>query len=188
MSAEESQRFDACRPVVRAIARKLSRELRAELDDLEQDGWLGLLVKWSRFDATRGVPFHRWAAMVAERAMRDGLRSSGDWRYRRCRRATRPYIESLPYDSERVFIAMDRGSELDAAIDVERLLSRSVRAWPRRQRQAIEGSLLEESARETASRCGSTEGTIHGALRAARQRLRESITQPREGSQCVERQ
>ena len=63
--------------LVAIIARQVLRELRLaqqHLDDLESAGREGLLSAAQRFDATRGVPFRRFANHRIRGAMFDALR------------------------------------------------------------------------------------------------------------------
>jgi RNA polymerase sigma factor for flagellar operon FliA len=67
--------------LVDIIARQVLRELRLaqqHLDDLESAGREGLLSAAQRFDATRGVPFRRFANHRIRGAMFDALRRESE--------------------------------------------------------------------------------------------------------------
>ena len=75
-------------PLVAAVARKLLPHLPAhvELDDLVQEGALGLLDAARRFDASRGACFETFARRRIEGAILDAMRAAGvrtrTWRTR----------------------------------------------------------------------------------------------------------
>lgn len=75
-------------PLVGAISRALSRGLppSVELDELINDGVIGLIEAMRRYDPTRGVGFSTYAAHRIRGAMLDGLRAR-DPLPRRIRRA-----------------------------------------------------------------------------------------------------
>ena len=74
--------------LVRHWARRLVRELRlpaADLPDVEQELWLGLVARWPRYDAQRASP-RTFAARVVERraaTLRQRLRTASRRRTRR---------------------------------------------------------------------------------------------------------
>jgi RNA polymerase sigma factor FliA len=73
-------RFHAELDLVDVNARQVARRLAAPsvtLDDLRSFGREGLLQAARSFDATRGVPFRRWANMRIRGAMIDGVRQWG---------------------------------------------------------------------------------------------------------------
>lgn len=74
-------------PLVRVIAQKIHRPLPANvmLNDLVQDGMIGLIAAFSEHDADLGVPFHAFAENKIRWAIMDGLRA-GDWAGRSVRR------------------------------------------------------------------------------------------------------
>jgi len=65
---------------VRIIAQKIIRPLPSNvmLNDLVQDGMLGLITALREYDASLGVPFHAFAKNKIRWAIMDGLRA-GDW-------------------------------------------------------------------------------------------------------------
>ncbi|MBK7673926.1 RNA polymerase sigma factor FliA [Accumulibacter sp.] len=81
------QRFT---PLVRRIASHLMARLPAsvQVDDLVQNGMLGLLDAISRFEAQAGAQFEVYAAQRVRGAMLDGLREN-DWLPRSLRRNAR---------------------------------------------------------------------------------------------------
>jgi RNA polymerase sigma factor for flagellar operon FliA len=72
-------RFNAELDLVDLIARQLGRRVSrtVSLDDLRSFGREGLLQAARTFDASRGVPFRRWANVRIRGAMIDGLRQWG---------------------------------------------------------------------------------------------------------------
>ncbi len=83
MSSEAPEvlaRFHAELDLVDIIARQLGRRVSrtVSLDDLRSFGREGLLQAARSFDASRGVPFRRWANVRIRGAMIDGLRQWGN--------------------------------------------------------------------------------------------------------------
>ncbi len=72
-------RFHAELDLVEVVARQVGRAVgpAATLDDLRSFGREGLLQAARSFDASRGVPFRRWANLRIKGAMIDGVRSWG---------------------------------------------------------------------------------------------------------------
>jgi RNA polymerase sigma factor for flagellar operon FliA len=72
-------RFHAELDLVDLVARQLGRRISkaVSLDDLRSFGREGLLQAARTFDASRGVPFRRWANLRIRGAMMDGLRQWG---------------------------------------------------------------------------------------------------------------
>jgi RNA polymerase sigma factor for flagellar operon FliA len=64
-------------PLVRRIARRLKKvsSLHVEIDELVQNGMIGLLGAWDRFDPSLGVPFEAYAYYRVRGAMIDELRN-----------------------------------------------------------------------------------------------------------------
>jgi RNA polymerase sigma factor for flagellar operon FliA len=73
-------RFHAELHLVDIVARQLARTIgpAATLDDLVSFGREGLLHASRSFDASRGVPFRRWANLRIKGAMIDGVRTWGN--------------------------------------------------------------------------------------------------------------
>jgi RNA polymerase sigma factor for flagellar operon FliA len=73
-------RFHAELDLVDLLARQLGRKVAKSvtLDDLRSFGREGLLQAARTFDASRGVPFRRWANVRVRGAMIDGLRQWGN--------------------------------------------------------------------------------------------------------------
>jgi RNA polymerase sigma factor for flagellar operon FliA len=73
-------RFHAELDLVDIIARQLVRTIgkASTLDDLQSFGREGLLKAARSFDASRGVPFRRWANVRIRGAMIDGVRAWGN--------------------------------------------------------------------------------------------------------------
>jgi RNA polymerase sigma factor for flagellar operon FliA len=79
-AAESLARFHAELDLVDINARQVARQIGAAsvtLDDLRSFGREGLLQASRSFDASRGVPFRRWANMRIRGAMIDGVRQWG---------------------------------------------------------------------------------------------------------------
>lgn len=74
-------------PLVRMIAQKIHRPLPSSvmLNDLIQDGMIGLLTAMSEHDDSLGLPFRVYAENKIRWAILDGLRA-GDWAGRSVRR------------------------------------------------------------------------------------------------------
>lgn len=66
--------------LVDLIARQVRRQLgaRLDLDDLASAGREGLLSAARSFDASRGVPFRRWANLRVRGAVLDAVRAQGN--------------------------------------------------------------------------------------------------------------
>jgi RNA polymerase sigma factor for flagellar operon FliA len=80
--ADTPQALDRIRQglrLVEAIARQVLSTLSRAVafEDLVSFGCEGLVRAARSFDTSRGVPFHRWAALRVRGAMLDGLRQSG---------------------------------------------------------------------------------------------------------------
>jgi RNA polymerase sigma factor for flagellar operon FliA len=78
-SPEVLARFRAEIDLVDLIARQMARRMAraVTLDDLRSFGQEGLLQAARTFDASRGVPFRRWANLRIKGAMIDGVRRWG---------------------------------------------------------------------------------------------------------------
>jgi RNA polymerase sigma factor for flagellar operon FliA len=74
-------------PLVRVIAIKIHRSLPSSviLDDLVQDGMVGLILAFREHNADYGVPFHAFAGNKIKWAIMEGLRA-GDWADKNVRR------------------------------------------------------------------------------------------------------
>ena len=74
-------------PWVRIIAQKIHRPLPSSvmLNDLVQDGMIGLIMAFREHNADSGIPFHNFAENKIKWAIMDGLRA-GDWAGRSVRR------------------------------------------------------------------------------------------------------
>lgn len=67
-------------PWVRIIAQNIHRSLPANimLDDLVQDGMIGLIIAFREHDVASGIPFQSFAGNKIKWSIMDGLRA-GDW-------------------------------------------------------------------------------------------------------------
>lgn len=79
--------FNELMPLVKIIAQKIHRLLppNVMLNDLVQDGMIGLITAMGEHDRSLGVPFPAFAANKIRWAIMDGLRA-GDWAGRSVRR------------------------------------------------------------------------------------------------------
>ena len=83
-------------PLVRIIALETIRPLPSNimLDDLVQDGMIGLIMAFREYDADSGVPFHAFAGNKIRWAIMDGLRA-GDWAARSVRRRANKVTKTI---------------------------------------------------------------------------------------------
>ncbi len=83
-------------PLVRKVARNLHPRLprSVRIEDLEQDGVIGLMRARRRFDLGRGLKFGTYAARCVAGEMLDGLRRL-DWCPRQSRHLPRTRLVSL---------------------------------------------------------------------------------------------
>ena len=81
---------------VRVIALEILRPLPSNimLDDLVQDGMIGLIMAFREYDADSGVPFHAFAGSKIRWAIMDGLRA-GDWAERSVRRRANKVTKAI---------------------------------------------------------------------------------------------
>jgi len=83
-------------PMVRRMAHQMIARLPAsvELDDIVQNGMIGLMDALERFETGHGAQFETYAAQRVRGAMLDGLRQN-DWMPRSVRKAQRRLDEAL---------------------------------------------------------------------------------------------
>lgn len=83
-------------PLVRIIALEILRPLPSNilLDDLVQDGMLGLIMAFREYDTDYGVPFHAFAGNKIRWAIMDGLRA-GDWAEKSVRRRANKVVKTI---------------------------------------------------------------------------------------------
>ncbi len=105
-------------PLVKRIAYHLMARLPSsvQVDDLVQNGMLGLLDAISRFEAGMGAQFETYAAQRVRGAMLDGLRDN-DWLPRGLRRDFRR-IEGTIARLEQEFGRAPSENELASALDM----------------------------------------------------------------------
>lgn len=89
-SAEKAKLARQYSTLVRSIAKRMAQKLpdHVELDDLVQDGVVGLMDALNRFDPSKGIQFQTYATSRIRGAILDSLRS-GDWVSRGARRRAR---------------------------------------------------------------------------------------------------
>lgn len=74
---QREEAVNAHLPMVRMIARVYAKRVpQADYDDLVQEGCIGLLQAWERFDESRGVPFKQFCRIRVEGAIKDYLRGA----------------------------------------------------------------------------------------------------------------
>jgi RNA polymerase sigma factor FliA len=101
--AEREERIRALLPLVRKIARRISRLVPCDYDDLVGDGSIGLIRAVDNFDASRGTSLEHYARHLISGAMLNGIRRM-DPVSERTRRAMRDG------ELERFALAGERGS------------------------------------------------------------------------------
>jgi len=114
-------------PLVKRIAYHLMAKLPAsvEVDDLVQNGMIGLLDAMSRYEEGLGAQFETYAVQRVRGAMLDGLREN-DWLPRGMRREMRRVeaaIQKLEHENGRAPSETELAAALDMALaDYQRLL------------------------------------------------------------------
>ncbi len=105
-------------PLVKRIAYHLMTRLPSsvQVDDLVQNGMMGLLDAISRFEAGMGAQFETYAAQRVRGAMLDGLREN-DWLPRSLRRDFRRIEEAIA-QLEQQYGRAPAEKELAAALDM----------------------------------------------------------------------
>ena len=105
-------------PLVKRIAYHLMARLPSsvQVDDLVQNGMMGLLDAISRFEAGMGAQFETYAAQRVRGAMLDGLREN-DWLPRSLRRDFRRIEEAIA-QLEQQYGRAPAEKELAAALDM----------------------------------------------------------------------
>jgi RNA polymerase sigma factor FliA len=101
-SVEREERIRALLPLVKRIARRISKMVRCDYDDLVGDGCVGLIRAVDNYDPSRG-PIDTYARQAISGAMLNGIRRM-DWVTERMRRAMRDG------EIERYQLAVARGS------------------------------------------------------------------------------
>jgi RNA polymerase sigma factor for flagellar operon FliA len=194
---EMASRVEACLPLVGAIARAVSRRLPStvEIDELVNDGVVGLIAALRRFDSTRGVGFSTYAGHRIRGAMLDGLRER-DPLPRAVRRALKtscadgsrppsmPFLDlecamSIPIDQEH------EPESLAVEADLRRRVWEGLAALPPRDREVlvlrmVRGLTLREvAARLSLSITRTVEIQARGICRLRRFLDGEPMVRPR---------
>lgn len=88
--------IDDFMPRVRVIAQKIFRSLPSNimLDDLVQDGMIGLIMALHEYHPDCGIPFHTFAGNKIRWAIMDGLRA-GDWADKNTRRRANKVAKTI---------------------------------------------------------------------------------------------
>ena len=83
-------------PWVRIIAQNIHRPLPSNimLDDLVQDGMIGLIMAFREHEANARIPFHVFASNKIRWAIMDGLRA-GDWADKHVRRHANKVVKTI---------------------------------------------------------------------------------------------
>ncbi len=115
---DKAHLVEAYAPLVKRIACHIIAKLPAsvELDDLIQNGMLGLLDAISRYEDGLGAQFETYAAQRIRGAMLDGLRDN-DWLPRSLRRDMRR-IEAAIHSLEQQYGRQPSENELAKALDL----------------------------------------------------------------------
>ena len=115
---EKEQLVHSMTPLVRRVAHHLMARLPAsvQIDDLIQNGMLGLLDAIGRFETGFGAQFETYATQRIRGAMLDGLREN-DWLPRGLRRDLRR-VEAMIAQLEQSHGRPPTESELAAALDM----------------------------------------------------------------------
>ena len=133
--AAKAELARACMPAIRALARKVRREMGnvPALKELVQAGSVGLLEAIERFDPSRGLHFETWCSWRVLGAMRDDQRKDG-W----VTHTVRLRAQRLRRAADEMTAALGRpptGEELAAALgtpvaEVADLVAHSMRPRP----------------------------------------------------------
>ena len=115
---DKSNLVEAYAPLVKRIAFQLMSKLPAsvDVDDLIQNGMMGLLDALGRYEQGLGAQFETYAAQRIRGAMLDGLREN-DWLPRSLRRDMRR-IESAIHSLEQQFGRQPSETELAQSLDM----------------------------------------------------------------------
>lgn len=115
---DKTNLVEAYAPLVKRIAFQLMSKLPAsvDVDDLIQNGMMGLLDALGRYEHGLGAQFETYAVQRVRGAMLDGLREN-DWLPRSLRRDMRR-IESAIHGLEQQFGRQPSETELAAALDM----------------------------------------------------------------------
>ncbi|MBI3998143.1 MAG: sigma-70 family RNA polymerase sigma factor [Armatimonadetes bacterium] len=156
-------------PLVEVVARTLSRGLPStvELDELINDGVIGLIDALRRYDPTRGVCFSTYASHRIRGAILDGLRARDPVprsirralkaRCDSCRAQARGGIQFLDLD-EALMVPEDESQGPEALAlqaDLLRHVRRGLQALPPRDREVLAMRMIRGMPlREVAARLG----------------------------------
>lgn len=147
---------------------------KSELDELIQDGSIGLLKAIARFDPSRGERFDSFAYGVISGAMVDGWRM----RNRGYSRATREYLQAASIEEmAQAEVSFEPVSTIDIERDYEvrETLSRSVRCLRMLDSKHLDALYLSTDG--FTSKHGVSATTAHKWRRRARGRLRQCVEQ-----------
>ena len=163
--------IEAALILIRQIAAKLLRRLpsaKVEMQELINDGFLGLRRARERFDPSRGVPFRGFAAASVRGAMLDGLRARDAIpRYLRRSGAPVPVLHSISNP-----IMIDHAS-VEEQTERREWITRAVQFLPRRSRLIIQLYDFEGCSMELVGRClGVSEANVSQIRTRIVQRLR----------------
>ena len=142
-------------------------------EDMEADGYMGLIDAATRFDPERGVQFITFARWRIDGAILDGIRRAAWGVSRRCGR-----VRLLPVPIE-VLGDVPGGTEPDQVLESHweaEALSAAVDALPPQMRQVVRLRFWEEMKVDDIARAlGVTDTRIFQILKDARARLAASL-------------
>ena len=171
--------------LVRKLALSFMRRMpsHVELAELISLGNIGLCESYARYNPSRGVPFHAFAAMRIRGAMLDGMReedilSRAERRTLRATLSAEPSARRVGIDGETAELA-DEAPNGDAQMETQRHWNAVVEALPSlepRLREVVQLHFLEEQTlRSIGIRLGVTESRACQLIRTALERLRVVI-------------
>lgn len=182
VSADHRRLIDANLGLVHRTVDRVAGWIREtnDVEDLVQDGFVGLLQAVRRFDPTRGVSFSDYADSRVRGAILDGLRSRrlGRWSPHRDRREAS--FVSLESAARRIrgTLADDRPTPDRVLENRERsdLLALGLSELPPRERLVLSLHYAEKvNLKQIGARLGVTESRISQLCSQAARRLRRAV-------------
>jgi RNA polymerase sigma factor for flagellar operon FliA len=180
-------------PLVRAIARHLSEHLplQVDIEDLEQEGVLGLMDAVKRFDPSQNVPFVSYAKFRIRGAIIDYLRSidplSRDTR-RKVKQAESDFGKTISLDAttehrdtalkESRIVADPKPLELENLMRAEEsaAIDRAIAKLKPRWQEAVRLYYFEGlSMKEAGAQMGLNESRISQILRKVRETIKPDL-------------
>jgi RNA polymerase sigma factor FliA len=142
-AAEKAQLARQYASLVRSIAKRMAQKLpdHVELDDLVQDGAVGLMDALNRFDPSKGIQFQTYATSRIRGAILDSLRS-GDWVSRGARRRAR----ELSTHEEQLAHSLGRQPQIEEIAAVANLTPAEIRRRKHESSSLTVVSLQQQAA------------------------------------------